>query len=113
MKSIHSIIEENMVDDTEDTSGYAIETGIPLPKPSRDAVRQRSNKYPTMALEVGQSFFVPLGNVPPTVLMRRVTASVQQSAKRHAKAGNERRSFSLRRVEEGGTVTGVRVWRVK
>ena len=95
MKSIHSIIEENIDDTLENSGGFAIETGIPMPKPSREAVRQRSNKYPTLSLEVGQSFFVPIGNVPPSILVRRITASVQQSAKRHAKAGTERRSFSL------------------
>jgi len=68
-----------------------IEKGVPQP----DA---KTGKYPFRQMEVGDSFFAPLGSSDPNPFNTYATA----------KRIKDGRKYSVRRVDGG-----IRVWRVK
>lgn len=69
-----------------------IETNVPLPRAKRSPW---SKKYPWHGMKVGDSFFVPAGNLKSL----RASASIQKA--------NTLRTYMVRAVEGG-----VRVWRL-
>lgn len=71
---------------------YAIESGIPIPPPMKRSNLKRG--YPWRVLGVGDSFFVPSGD------MHRLHQSVVRQNKR------TRQRYCVRTLENG-----VRVWR--
>ena len=79
---------------------FEIESGIPIPD-----LEQRSYKYPLGELEVGESFFVPLGNRTMIHLRNSVAANIRY----HARKLNWK--YTLRTRDEDG-VTGIRIWRI-
>ena len=76
-----------------------IEDGIPIPGTLRDGSYGKNRKYPVRDLDVGQSFFVPSSQFPPSG-PDGVRISCLGQARRH---GFE---ITTRKVEGGA-----RVWR--
>lgn len=78
---------------------YKISKNVPMPKPS-----QLSAMFPWDAMEVGDSFFVPVDDVPSNNSIRQTVY-----------ASNRRRKPKFFRVvlEDEGIEVGYRVFRVK
>ena len=93
-------------------TGYAVESGIPVPFPSarktrKDPLRVRSTLlYPLHCMKIGDSFFVPFVLEDKKKLYSAINRSMQDWISRYP---NYR--FALRKVTERGKA-GVRVWRV-
>lgn len=82
-------------------SDFTLEKNVPIPAALRAG---RKSKYPWASMEVGDSFFVPGGK-----------ESTMSSARLVAQRRHEGCKFEVREVQEldedGGAVTGLRVWR--
>lgn len=82
-------------------SAFKIEKDVPLPK--RRGPGGYNEKYPLGRLEVGESFFVPMGPEGKEKFRHRIKAAVRDYGKRHGL------TFTRQWQEDPA---GFRVWRV-
>ena len=84
---------------------HEIETGIPIPDQKRYG-RKSTNAYPFEAMQVGQSFAVPLG---ASSGRKRTIAAVNAAVMRYAKRNGGTVKFTTRTLYDQQVI---RVWRV-
>lgn len=81
-----------------------VEKGIPLS--SARAYRGSTNTFPWKYMEIGDSFFVPLEQLPVDIGSFRVAA--HRYKRRYPEIMDKNFKITIRRVDGG-----VRVWRIK
>lgn len=81
-----------------------IEKGVPVPDP-RTRIGNGNPKYPFRGLEIGDSFFVPLGGEPNERVFGRLRVAARDNGSRL------KRVFAVREWTNADSVEGIRVWR--
>lgn len=82
---------------------FAVRKNVPLPERASTAPNGTPKKYPFAAMDVGDSFVVPINDNPAKAVRQRIAASIQN----HRRTAGRDRKFSVRLLDNE-----LGVWRV-
>lgn len=92
---------------------FKVDRNIPIPGGPKRVVPDK-NAYPWNYLNVGDSFFVPLGTETVRVVENRLRASITTRKRRVGMEYGWVEDFTIRvEYDERGNAVGVRCWRIK